>query len=209
MQTTGQQAGAALNNPATIAALSAIPVAGPALAVAAPLLGQYFGAKGEQDVRDMQSEALMNYLNSVEAKREGAKRDIKGYQAAGEQQFMQEANTPLAELTQAKQDIAENASEAQQANARQIQAQLAQQGVRGGQAATLAGRQQGQLNREMGRDINQLAVGEGLGRQQARLGYTAQKGLVPYEALNKSQWLYMPSAQEQELYMNAINKKFA
>jgi hypothetical protein len=169
----------------------------------------YLGAKNEQDVRNMQNEALQGYLNSVDERRNQAKDYIQGNYEEGDRQFNQEANTPLAELSQMQNDITQQATDAQQNNNKEYQAQLAEQGVRGGQASTLLGRQTGQLNRELNYDVNKLGYDEASNRQNARLNYTGQKALLPYKELNSAQWLHMPNADEQQLMMNAINTKFA
>lgn len=192
------------------AATAAFGPAGGAIAsLALQVGGNYLGAKNEQDVRDMQSEALTGYLNSVDERRNNALQEIKGNYAEGDKQFNQEANTPLPQIGQMQNDIVQQATDAQQNNNKEYQAQLAEQGVRGGQAATLLGRQTGQLNRELNYDTNKLGYDEARNRQDTRLNYTAKKSLLPYESLNKDQWLRMPNASEQQLMMNAINTKFA
>lgn len=207
-----------MKDPKIQAAITAAATAalGPMGAVIGPLIGtglsiggDYLGAKNEQDVRDMQSEALQGYLNSIDQRREQAKNYMQGNFDKSDAQMQTLLNTPLPELGQMKSDITEQATDAQQNNDKQIQAQLAKQGVRGGQAATLAGEQTGQLNRELNYDVNKLGYNEAQNRQNANLNYTGQKALMPYQTLNKDQWLYMPNASEQQLMMNAINTKFA
>lgn len=100
-----------------------------------------------------------------------------------EPQYLKEANTQLGELEQLNKDIVAQSADAQRQNRRQIQAELAQQGVRGGQAAILANRATGELNRDLQRDINQNIYNEAINRQNSRLGYTQTKALYPYQAL--------------------------
>jgi hypothetical protein len=168
---------------------------------------QLLGNRNENKLREAESAAINNYLNSMDARRAGLKQDFtKDYQEA-EKQFLTEANTALPELVQAKQDIQEAATEQQQAANQAMQAQLAQQGVRGGQAATLLNRGTGQLGREALRDINTLGYQEAAGRQGARLDYGKTKTLIPYQT-RYNQWLNMPSDREQAMALEAINRKF-
>lgn len=104
----------------------------------------------------------------------------------GESEYLNEANTQLPELTQLIQDIANQSAEAQRQNQRQINASLAQQGVRGGQAAILANRATGELNRDLQRDINQTAYNEAANRQNSRLNYYTNKATTPYNTLNST-----------------------
>lgn len=208
---TSKQAGGAIStitsNPAIKAAAASNPWAAAAL-LAATVGGNYLSSSGEQQVKNEQSEALQNYLNSMDVYRQKAKDTMQGNYEQGENQFMAEANTALPELAQQKADIQQQTTEQQQEANKQLQSQLAQQGVRGGQAATLLGRNTGQLARESLRDENQLGFQEAQNRQNARLGYTAQKGLIPYKTLNSAEWLYMPTDTEKQLMTNAINTKF-
>ena len=163
---------------------------------------------GQQGNANAQYDALTNYLQQMDAQRQAAKTEIQGNYNTADSQMQNLLNTQLPELGQMKSDINQQATDAQQNNAAQEQSQLAQQGVRGGQAATLQGRQQGQLNRELNYDQNQLGYQEAQNRQNAALNYTGQKGLIPYNTLNSAQWLNMPSATEQAMMSQAINGKF-
>lgn len=170
--------------------------------------GNYYANKNQQKLRDANYEAIKAYLGQTDEKRKQTRDYMQGNYETGNEEFNQEANTVLPELAQQKTDIREANTEQQQEANKQMQAQLAQQGVRGGQASTLLGRQTGQLARESLRDENQLAYQEAQNRQNARLNYTGKKALIPYSSLNTQQWLYMPSAQEQAMMQNAINTKF-
>lgn len=104
--------------------------------------------------------------------------------AEAEPQFQQESTTQLAELQPLIEDIANQATEAQRQNQRQINASLAQQGVRGGQAAILANRATGELNRDLQRDINKTIYDEAQNRQQSRLNYYGQKAMTPWSTMS-------------------------
>ena len=81
-------------------------------------------------------------------------------------------------------DIAEQSTETQRGNLRQINANLAMQGVRGGQAAILANRALGQTTRDTQRDINNLVYNEALNRQNSRLNYFGDKSLTPWKTMS-------------------------
>ena len=129
-----------------------------------------------------------------------------------EPQYQQEANTQLAELGQLVQDISDESAEAQRQNQRQINASLAQQGVRGGQAAILANRATGELNRDLQRDINKTVYDEALNRQNSRLNYYGQKALTPWQTMASSYGNSMVGANnalsgaQGSTYANAYNR---
>ena len=128
-----------------------------------------------------------------------------------EPQYQQEANTQLAELGQVVQDISDESAEAQRQNQRQINASLAQQGVRGGQAAILANRATGELNRDLQRDINQTVYDEARNRQHSRLNYYGQKALTPWLTMSNAYGNSMVGANDAlseaqgKVYLNAYN----
>lgn len=128
-----------------------------------------------------------------------------------EPQFQNEANTQLAELGQLVTDISDESAEAQRQNQRQISASLAQQGVRGGQAAILANRATGELNRDLQRDINKTVYDEALNRQNSRLNYYGQKALTPWQTMSHAYGSSMLGANnalsnaQGNVYTNAYN----
>jgi hypothetical protein len=103
-----------------------------------------------------------------------------------EPQFQFEANTALPELAKLQQDVIDENTDAQRANRRQIEATMARQGVRGGQAAILENRALGEQSRDVQRDINQLAYNEAANRQNARLNYYNQKALTPWSTMSNA-----------------------
>jgi hypothetical protein len=93
----------------------------------------------------------------------------------GEAGFLNSVSAPPPELTQLKSDIANQSTEAQNAQRGQVNLNLAQQGVRGGQAATLANRSSGELNKQLGYNVNQLAYDDATKRASEKAGYYAGK----------------------------------
>ena len=149
--------------------------------------------------------------NQLEGRAEKYDTKLQNQFNEAEPQFQQEANTQLPELQQLITDIANQSSEAQRQNRRQINANLAMQGVRGGQAAILANRATGELNRDLQRDINQTAYNEAANRQQARLNYYNQKALTPWSAMSNAYGNSMVGANnalsnaQGNVYTNAYN----
>ena len=168
-----------------------------------------FNSQSKAD--DAKVEAYQNYLNYLhglanqmgsELEARAGKYDTKlqDMQKTGEEQFANEANTQLAELGQLVQDISDESAEAQRQNARQVNAELARQGVRGGQAGILANRATGELNRDLQRDINQTVYDEAAKRQDARLNYFGQKGLTPWSDMAQG---YASSMADANKYLSA------
>ena len=164
--------------------------------------------------------AYQNYLNDVVGQMQSAlegraeKYDTKLQDQfnEAEPQYQNEANTQLAELGQLVTDISNESSEAQRQNQRQINASLAQQGVRGGQAAILANRATGELNRDLQRDINKTVYDEALNRQNSRLNYYGQKALTPWQTMSNAYGSSMVGANnalsgaQGSTYANAYNR---
>lgn len=131
---------------------------------------------------------------------------------SAEPQYLQEANTQLPELMQLNQDILNQGTEAQRANRRQIEATLANQGVRGGQAAILENRALGETTRDLQRDINQNIYNEALNRQNSRLNYYGQKSLSPWTTMSGAYGNSLVGANKAlseaqgNVYQNAYNR---
>ena len=96
-------------------------------------------------------------------------------QQQGENQLMSETSNAPPELLQAEQDIQNRTAEGIQAGQNQMQANLAQQGVRGGQAATQLRRGVGEMAIGGMRDVNQMKADDAARRQSLRAAYLASK----------------------------------
>ena len=94
-----------------------------------------FGKTFEQGQKEYQGQA------DTEAARQRAYQNMLttggGYMQEGEGAFLDETGRPLPELEAMKADIASGNTEAMQDASSQMQAQLAQQGMRGGQASKI------------------------------------------------------------------------
>ena len=166
------------------------------------------------------AKAYQAYLNGIannmgsalEARADKYDQKLQNQFNEAEPQYQQEAYTQLPELTQLVQDIANQSAEAQRQNQRQINASLAQQGVRGGQAAILANRATGELNRDLQRDINQTVYNEAANRQNSRLNYFGDKALIPWKTMSSAYGNSMVGANnalsqaQGNVYSNAYNR---
>ena len=197
--------------------------AAPALIQASPLLmngaQSFVGSNQNSGV----AKAYQSYLNGIigdmqkqlEARAEKYDTKLQDQFNQAEPQFQTEANTQLPELQQLITDIANQSAEAQRQNQRQINASLAQQGVRGGQASILANRATGELNRDLQRDINQTVYNEAANRQNARLNYYSQKALTPWSTMSNAYGTSLAGANnalsnaQGTTYANAYNRAMA
>ena len=149
--------------------------------------------QGKEDKANAQAyRKYLNYLsgiasgmeNALEGRAEKYDNKLQNQFNTAEPEFQQEANTQLPELQNLMNDIANQSTETQQGDLRRINAILAQQGVRGGQAAIIANRAMGETSRDTLRDINKLAYDEAANRQNARLNYYSNKALTPWNAMS-------------------------
>lgn len=183
------------------------------------LVGGLSGDKNKTAAAKKAYQAYQNYLNGVISQMGQALEDradkydnkLQSQFSEAEPQYQQEANTQLPELTQLVNDIAQQSAEAQRQNRVQTQTELAQQGIRGGQAAVLANRATGELNRDLQRDINQTVYGEAANRQNSRLNYYGQKALTPWSTMSNSYGSSMTGASnalsgaQGQTYASAYN----
>lgn len=98
-----------------------------------------------------------------------------GQMQAGESALLSSLANPNSQLAQQEADIRSRESEELNNAAGQINANLAAQGVRGGQAATIAARSLGSMGNQALRDVNQLKYTDEAERQQALRAYMAAK----------------------------------
>ena len=151
-------------------------------------LGGIFGGSDNNSAAKVYQAYLQKTAQEMENKlnargREFENKLIDNYKT-GENEYLSEANTQLPELQNLINDIAAQNTETQRGDLRRINAVLAQQGVRGGQAAILANRAMGETSRDTMRDINKLAYDEASRRQNSRLNYYTNKAQTPYNTLN-------------------------
>jgi len=101
---------------------------------------------------------------------------------AGESALSGLTSTPLAELTQMKQDVLNQNNQALNQGASQLQASLQQAGLRGGQAGTQLARGIGSMTQSANQDINKLIYDEAQQRKQLQAAYEAAKAQAGTQA---------------------------
>ena len=197
--------------------------AAPALIQIAPALMNGLQSFTGSKQSDSVAKAYQSYLNGIigdmqkqlEARAEKYDTKLQNQFNEAEPQFQAEAYTQLPELGQLVEDIANQSAEAQRQNQRQINASLAQQGVRGGQASILANRATGELNRDLQRDINQVVYNEAANRQNSRLDYYGKKALTPWSTMSNAYGNSLIGANnalsnaQGTTYANAYNRAMA
>jgi hypothetical protein len=101
---------------------------------------------------------------------------IMGKSAEGESQFMNETGKAPTELETAKNDILTGNAKALNQGASEMQANLAQEGVRGGQAATQLRRGVGEMATGAQNNLNTMALTDAQEREKQRAAYLSAKG---------------------------------
>ena len=186
-------------------------------------LGNYFGGVLGGNSNVSAAKAYQNYLNGItdsmakalEGRAEKYDNKLQNQFNTAEPEFQQEAYTQLPELQNLMNDIATQNTETQRGDLRRINAVLAQQGVRGGQAAILANRALGETSRDTLRDLNKLAYDEAANRQNARLNYYSNKALTPWNTMSSAYGNSMVGANnalsnaQGGVYSDAYNRAMA
>jgi hypothetical protein len=127
---------------------------GAAINIGAPIAGDMLKGDSAQKMAEYKQNVMMKAYN-----------EMLNRAKEGETSFLAET-APDNPVTARMQDqIRGNAMEGQQDAANQMRANLAQKGVRGGQAATLLNRGTGDLARKGLQDVNQLGYQNLLTRQ--------------------------------------------
>lgn len=161
-----------------------------AAAAAAQTGGKILEGFGNQKANKNLQAAYANFASGLEDKLTGRASDYENrlwdmFNTA-EPQYSDEANTQLKEVRDMQNDMSQQSAIAQRQNRLQVQNELAQQGVRGGQATTLANRATGELNRNLQSDLNNLVYDEASRRQNSRLNYYSNKASTPWNELSST-----------------------
>jgi len=131
-------------------------------------IGGLMGKKGEADVAREQQAMKERAFQQAIARGEKLSTE-------GENQFLETANSENPYLKQVGQDIQAGGTEAMQNAQRQMQANLAQQGVRGGKAATLLARGTGDIASQTQRDLTQSQSQDLANKQMQKMAYFQSK----------------------------------
>jgi len=139
----------------------------------------YFGQKGQAEANAKQAEQQRKMEMDMFNARRGAYNDLinrgRGDMQAGETAFLNEANTQLPELQTMQNDMLSGNAAALNQGSAAMRANLATQGVRGGQAATLMNRGAADMAVNAQRGMNEMAFNEAAQRASERRAYQSQK----------------------------------
>lgn len=105
-------------------------------------------------------------------------RRAKGLQDEGEQAFYNNVNAPNTYLNILNRQILENNNKTLNNGARQLQTNLALQGIRGGQAGTLLNRGIGDMTQTAMNNLNQLNYDDEAQRRNLRASYDMAKAQI-------------------------------
>lgn len=146
------------------------------------LLGNVFGMNQQSEAERERAEEEKR----VQLAREQAYKDTmarSGTQMSqGEAGFMEAVGSAPESLEQAKQDILTGGAKGLQKASGQMQANLATQGVRGPQAATLLNRGTGEMGQNIQMELNKLGLTDEQDRKKALLAYQAAKAGTAQQA---------------------------
>jgi len=101
----------------------------------------------------------------------------------GETSFLQESGSTSPEVELRKQEILSGQAEDLANYNQQLQSSLAQQGLRGGQAATQLRRGIGEQAQTASRNINELLAQDAMQRKAQRMAYQQQKAQIGQQGL--------------------------
>jgi hypothetical protein len=140
---------------------------------------------GLQGTREQIAEQGREFNTTTDYQKQLSDARAKAYQASlstggqqmseGENALTTEANTANPELTQQTADIASGNAQQLQQGAAQMEANLAQQGVRGGQAAGLLNRASGEQAITAQKDVNTMKYTDAAQRAAELRAYQAAK----------------------------------
>lgn len=174
---TGETAQNAVNNGANGAAAGGS-VGGPwgaiiggAVGAGGSLLGGSMGSEAEEEAYKRRLKAYNNMIKKAQ-----------GYQTEGEGVLNNIVNNQNPYLNQVAYDIKNNQNDVLNAGRNQLNTALAQQGLRGGQAAIQLNRGIGNMTTQANQDLNNMAYDEAQQRRNLQAAYNQAKALAGLNA---------------------------
>lgn len=146
-------------------------IIGGAVGAGSSLLGGIMGSNAEEEAYKRRLEAYNNLIKKA-----------KSTQQAGETAFNNIVNTQNPYLNQIAYDLQTNTNDVLNANRNQLQAGLAQQGIRGGQAGTLLARSLGNITNQANQDLNNMRYNEIANNRNLQAAYNQAKALAGLNA---------------------------
>lgn len=131
---------------------------------------------------DAQKKAAEWQFNARKKVYEDMLKRAQGTQQAGEQALSSLTSQPLEELGTMKQDILNQTSDVLNTGSRSLQSNLAQAGLRGGQAATQLARGIGSMTTSANQNLNQLIYDEASKRKATQMAYEMAKAQAGTQA---------------------------
>ena len=135
------------------------------------LLGGIMGSNAEEEAYKRRKQAYDNMIKRA-----------TGLQTEGERVFNNIVNNPNPYLNQVAYDLQNNTNDVLNAGRNQINAGLAQQGIRGGQAGTLLARSVGNMTNQANQDLNNMMYQDIANNRNLKAAYNQAKALAGINA---------------------------
>ena len=146
-------------------------IIGGAVGAGSSLLGGIMGSNAEEEAYKRRKQAYDNMIKRA-----------TGLQTEGERVFNNIVNNPNPYLNQVAYDLKNNTNDVLNAGRNQVNAGLAQQGIRGGQAGTLLARSVGNMTNQANQDLNNMMYQDIANNRNLKAAYNQAKALAGINA---------------------------
>lgn len=146
-------------------------IIGGAVGAGSSLLGGIMGSNAEEEAYKRRKQAYDNMIKRA-----------TGLQTEGERVFNNIVNNPNPYLNQVAYDLKTNTNDVLNAGRNQVNAGLAQQGIRGGQAGTLLARSVGNMTNQANQDLNNMMYQDIANNRNLKAAYNQAKALAGINA---------------------------
>ena len=146
-------------------------IIGGAVGAGSSLLGGIMGSNAEEEAYKRRKQAYDNMIKRA-----------TGLQTEGERVFNNIVNNPNPYLNQVAYDLKNNTNDVLNAGRNQVNAGLAQQGIRGGQAGTLLARSVGNMTNQANQDLNNMMYNDIANNRNLQAAYNQAKALAGLNA---------------------------
>lgn len=146
-------------------------IIGGAVGAGSSLLGGIMGSNAEEEAYKRRKQAYDNMIKRA-----------TGLQTEGERVFNNIVNNPNPYLNQVAYDLKNNTNDVLNAGRNQVNAGLAQQGIRGGQAGTLLARSIGNMTNQANQDLNNMMYQDIANNRNLKAAYEQAKALAGINA---------------------------
>ena len=146
-------------------------IIGGAVGAGSSLLGGIMGSNAEEEAYKRRKQAYDNMIKRA-----------TGLQTEGERVFNNIVNNPNPYLNQVAYDLKNNQNDVLNAGRNQVNAGLAQQGIRGGQAGTLLARSVGNMTNQANQDLNNMMYNDIANNRNLQAAYNQAKALAGINA---------------------------